>query len=109
LARGVLRNVRPGEHRMGIILSAMLATGTLNILGARAPIVDRVQVDPAVIQAGRAWERERLAQAATSTRSSSPVRIGSGSAVSRAAHPSSAAFTPAGGSHLGRGSLACPR
>jgi len=45
-----------------IILSAMLATGTLNILGARAPIVDRVQVDPAVIQAGRAWERERLAQ-----------------------------------------------
>jgi hypothetical protein len=62
VARGVLRNVRPGEHRMGIILSAMLATGTLNILGARAPIVDRVQVDPAVIQAGRAWERERLAQ-----------------------------------------------
>jgi hypothetical protein len=62
LARGVLRNVRPGEHRMGNHPQRHAATGTLNILGARAPIVDRVQVDPAVIQAGRAWERERLAQ-----------------------------------------------
>lgn len=46
-----------------IVLSTMLATGTLNLFGFQAPIVDRIQVDPAVFQAGQAWEQQRLAQA----------------------------------------------
>ena len=45
-----------------IVLSAMLATGTLNIFGAGAPAVDRVEINPAVMEAAREWERQRLAQ-----------------------------------------------
>jgi hypothetical protein len=45
-----------------IVLSAMVATGSLNLFEARAPIVDRGGVNPAVIQAEREWERQRHQQ-----------------------------------------------
>ena len=45
-----------------ILVTAIVAFAAFGLLGAQAPGVDRLQVDPAVLDAGAQWELERRAQ-----------------------------------------------
>jgi hypothetical protein len=45
-----------------IVLTLVVAAGMLNPFGAQAPNRDSDQVNPAVMQGAREWERQRLAQ-----------------------------------------------
>jgi hypothetical protein len=47
---------------VAIVVTAMVTTNTLNLFGAQAPAVQRLQLDPGVVQSGAEWERQRLAQ-----------------------------------------------
>jgi len=44
------------------LVMVILLVGALGPLGLRTPAVDGIQVDPAVIDAGRQWELQRKAQ-----------------------------------------------
>ena len=44
------------------LVMVIVLAGTLGPLGVRAPTTDAIQVDPAVIEAGRQWELQRKAQ-----------------------------------------------
>jgi hypothetical protein len=44
-----------------MVISAMVATGTLNLTGVQVP-AERGQADPALIQSGQDWERQRIDQ-----------------------------------------------
>jgi hypothetical protein len=47
---------------VAVVITAMITTGTLHLFGAQATPVSHSAVTPAVLQAGRDWERQQQAQ-----------------------------------------------